>query len=144
MSINLVLFKKNGSQRAFPLRSGVTLIGRRRSCDLQIPVMSVSRKHCEINRKNKVVKICDLSSHNGTSLNGKPIDKAVIQAGDYIKIGPLTFLLQIDGKPANPSLPINQSNLRKRLRKSELVDSETNISEEELFGSLPDGDEAEN
>jgi pSer/pThr/pTyr-binding forkhead associated (FHA) protein len=45
------------------------------------------------------VKVRDLGSHNGTYLNGKRIDEATVQAGDYIKIGPLTFLLQVDGQP---------------------------------------------
>ncbi|MHC4184800.1 MAG: hypothetical protein ACYSR4_02560, partial [Planctomycetota bacterium] len=34
-------------------------------------------------------------------LNGKRINEAVIQAGDHIKVGPLTFALQIDGQPEN-------------------------------------------
>ena len=99
MDINLVLFKKNGSRKMFPLPSSVTVIGRRHSCDLRIPLTSVSKKHCQLTHNNGVLKIRDLGSRNGTILNNKRIDEAVIQANDSIKIGPLTFLFQIDGYP---------------------------------------------
>jgi len=112
MDVNLVLLKKNGSHKFFPLPSSVTVIGRRHSCDLCIPLMSVSRRHCQLNYDDGVLKIRDLDSRNGTYLKGKRIDEAVIQAGDSIKIGPLTFVLQIDGQPqtiAEPDLAARSS-----------------------------------
>ncbi|MHC4259649.1 MAG: FHA domain-containing protein, partial [Planctomycetota bacterium] len=99
MDINLVVLKKNGSKKIFRLPGGVTVIGRRSNCDLYIPLTSVSRKHCQLNRHEGLLKIRDLGSRNGTYLNGKRIDEAVIQAGDNVKVGPLTFTLQIDGQP---------------------------------------------
>ncbi len=99
MDVNLVLFKKDGAQQAFPLPSNITVIGRRHDCDLYIPLMPVSRKHCQLSQNKESLKIRDLDSRNGTFLNGKRIDEETLKAGDYIKIGPLTFLLQIDGEP---------------------------------------------
>jgi len=99
MDANLVLFKKDGSQKAFSLPSDLTVIGRRHDCDLCIPLMVVSRRHCQLSQNNETVKIRDLDSKTGTFINGKRISDATVQAGDYITIGPLTFLLQIDGEP---------------------------------------------
>lgn len=99
MDVNLVLLKKDGSHRFFPLPSTVTVIGRRHSCDLCIPLASVSKKHCQLNSDDGVLKIRDLGSRNGTQLNGKRINQATIKAGDSVKIGPLTFVLQINGQP---------------------------------------------
>ena len=99
MDVNLVLFKKDGAQQAFSLPSNITIIGRRHDCDLCIPLMPVSRKHCQLSQNKEALKIRDLDSRNGTFLNGKRIDEETLKAGDYIKIGPLTFLLQIDGEP---------------------------------------------
>jgi len=99
MDVNLVLFKKDGSQKAFSLPGETTIIGRRHDCDLCIPLSVVSKRHCQLNQNNEAVKIRDLDSRNGTFLNGKRINETTVQAGDYIRIGPLTFLLQIDGKP---------------------------------------------
>jgi len=105
VDVNLVLFKKNGSHKIFPLPSDVTVIGRRSNCDLYIPATSVSRKHCQLNRHQGALKVRDLSSRNGTYLNGKRVDEAEIKAGDSIKVGPLTFVLQIDGQPKNINMP---------------------------------------
>ena len=99
MDVNLVLFKKDGSQKAFSLPSNITVIGRRHDCDLYIPLMPVSRKHCQLSQNKETLKIRDLDSRNGTFLNGKRIEEETLKAGDYITIGPLTFLLQIDGEP---------------------------------------------
>ncbi len=99
MDVILVLFKKDGSQKAFTVASDNTIIGRRHDCDLCIPLTVVSKRHCQLNLNNEAVKIRDLGSRNGTFLNDKRIDEATVQPGDYIRIGPLTFLLQIDGEP---------------------------------------------
>jgi pSer/pThr/pTyr-binding forkhead associated (FHA) protein len=61
--------------------------------------MSVSKRHCQLNCDGGALNIRDLGSRNGTYLNGKRINEAVIKAGDAIEIGPLTFIFQIDGHP---------------------------------------------
>jgi len=61
--------------------------------------MAVSRRHCQLSQNNEALKIRDLDSRSGTFINGKRISEATVQAGDYITIGPLTFLLQIGGEP---------------------------------------------
>ncbi len=99
MDVTLVLLKENGTRRAFPLPGSVTVIGRRSDCDLYIPVSSVSKRHCQLNRDKGVLKIRDLGSRNGTYLNGKRVEEVLVQAGDRLKVGPLTFVFQIDGQP---------------------------------------------
>ena len=106
MDVNLVLFKKSGSRREFRLPSNVTIIGRRQDCDLCIPLMVVSRKHCEINKVKGKLKIRDLGSSNGTYINGKRItEEAEVNPGDYLQIGPLAFGLQINGTPEHVAVP---------------------------------------
>jgi pSer/pThr/pTyr-binding forkhead associated (FHA) protein len=94
--------------------------------------MSVSRKHCQLNYDDGVLKIRDLDSRNGTYLNGKRIDEAVIQAGDSIKIGPLTFVLQIDGQPqtiAEPDLATRNSSNQDAATK-DIIDEQLDNSAE--------------
>jgi len=105
MDVNLVLFKKNGSRKDFRLPSNVTVIGRRQDCDLCIPLMVVSRKHCEINKTREALTVRDLGSSNGTYLNGKRITEAEVRPGDYLQIGPLAFGMQIDGTPEHIAVP---------------------------------------
>ncbi len=99
MTANLILITNGESDKAFPLPGDVTVIGRRRNCDLRIPLDSVSRRHCQLTIEGDQLKIQDLGSRNGTLLNGKPIKENRIKAGDVIKIGPIIFGLQIDGQP---------------------------------------------
>lgn len=140
MDVNLVLVKKNGSQKAFSLSSGVTVIGRRHDCDLRIPLISVSRRHCQLNRDEGALKIRDLGSRNGTYVNGKRIDEVVIQAGDYIEVGPLKFLLQIDGEPKDMAKPDRAAQLLPQKSASK-ADSEAD--DFESFIELDEIDELE-
>lgn len=100
MQVNLVFLKKNGTTSSFPLPSTVTFIGRRQDCDFCIPLMVVSRKHCEINLDQGKVTVRDLQSRNGTLINGERIEDRDVQAGDVLKVGPVEFVFQIDGVPA--------------------------------------------
>ena len=102
MNANLVLLKRNGTTKAFPLPGSVTVVGRQQECDLCIPLMVVSRKHCEINHDGGILRVRDLGSRNGTLVNGKKIADAVLNPGDTLHIGPVSFAIQLDGVPAEP------------------------------------------
>jgi predicted component of type VI protein secretion system len=106
MNASLVLLKKNGSHKAFPLPSNVTVVGRRHDCDLRIPLPTVSRRHFQISQNTESLKIRDLDSKGGTFINGERVNgDTVIKAGDYIRVGPVTFVCQIDGQPEKIAPP---------------------------------------
>lgn len=119
MDVNLVLFKNNGEYKTFSLPDSVVVIGRRHDCDLQIPLLSVSRRHCQINANKDTLKVRDLGSRNGTYINEKRIDEATVKPGDYLRIGPLTFLLQIDGQPEDIVPPKQAAKKTPKKEKSE-------------------------
>lgn len=101
MDVVLVMFKDD-ERREFPLPKKKTIIGRRPDCDLRIPTSDVSRRHCEIGpgEKRSELVVRDLGSSNGTYVNDKRVAEAKLQAGDRLTIGPITFIVQIDGQPA--------------------------------------------
>ncbi len=138
MDVNLVLFKKDGSQKAFSLPDSTTVIGRRHDCDLCIPLKTVSRRHCQLNQNNEAVKIRDLGSRIGIFLNGKRIDEAALKPGDYIRIGPLIFLLQIDGEPEKiiPPKPSKPKPAKPKPAQKEIPKGKALA--EELSGSFPE------
>ena len=106
MDVSLVLLKKNGSHKAFDLRSSITVLGRRHDCDLRIPLPTVSRKHCELSLNGNTLEIRDLDSKGGTFVNDQRVNgETSVKAGDYIRVGPLTFLCRIDGKPEQITAP---------------------------------------
>jgi pSer/pThr/pTyr-binding forkhead associated (FHA) protein len=139
MDVNLVLLKKNGSRKIFPLPSEITTIGRHRSCDLHIPLASVSKKHCQLHLDSGVLKLRDMGSKNGTNLNGKPVEEAVIQPGDFIEVGPLKFQVQIDNQPKDAAAPAkpqqkpaNQNNPSHKPQQKTAPNSEANEADSML------------
>ncbi len=100
MQVELVMFKSDGSRRDFTIAEGVTIVGRKHTCDLRIPLTSVSRQHCELTLKQNQLLVRDLGSSNGTFHNGNRVQSATLKAGDELAIGPVTFTVVVDGKPA--------------------------------------------
>lgn len=142
MNVNLVFYKKNGTHRVIPLPSSVTMIGRRRSCDLRIPLTSISRKHCQLNLNQGVWMIRDLGSRNGTYLNGKRVKEDVIQAGDSIGIGPLAFMFQVDGQPA-PASQHQSAEVKPSREDLPAEDTAGSAAGDDEFGSAIELDDAE-
>ena len=101
MEVKLVFIRKDRTTQSFPLPSAVTFIGRRQDCDLCIPLSMVSRRHCEIYSEFDLIMIRDLKSRNGTFVNHESIEETQLKAGDTLRIGPIHFIVQIDGVPEN-------------------------------------------
>jgi len=99
MEASLVMFKADGTRRDFPLRPGSLVVGRKNSCELRIPLSSVSRQHCEVTVEGDSVKLRDLGSSNGTYHNSIRVQEAELSAGDEVVVGPVVFTLVIDGVP---------------------------------------------
>jgi hypothetical protein len=72
----------------FPLRDGVTTVGRGRGADIRLDDPSVSRLHAELVRRGPYVYVVDLGlSRNGTRVNGRPIARRVLDEGDVLSFG---------------------------------------------------------
>ncbi len=104
MQAVLVMFKSDGERRSFSLPRDITVIGRREDCDLRIPLGDVSRKHCRLIKEGEELRIEDLGSSNGTFLNGMRIQEATLQAGDQVQIGPVGFIIQLNGQPTDDDI----------------------------------------
>ena len=104
MQAVLVMFRSDGEHRSFSITRDMTVVGRREDCDLRIPLGDVSRKHCRLVRDGDSLRLEDLGSSNGTYLNGQRVQEAVLNPGDSVQVGPVVFVLQIDGVPADDEL----------------------------------------
>ena len=98
------MFRSDGERRSFSMARDMTVIGRREDCDLRIPLGEVSRKHCRILRDGDSLKLEDLGSSNGTFLNGQRVQEAMLSPGDTLQVGPVVFVLQVDGQPSDDEL----------------------------------------
>jgi len=99
MDVKLVMFKANGQRKDFPIVKPSSVIGRAETCDLRIPLLSVSRRHCQMSISDDAVKVKDLASSNGTYVNNQRVSETELHAGDRLVIGPVVFTIQIDGQP---------------------------------------------
>jgi pSer/pThr/pTyr-binding forkhead associated (FHA) protein len=104
MQAVLVMFRNDGERRSFSITREMTVIGRRQDCDLMIPLGEISRKHCRILRDGDSLRLEDLGSSNGTFYNGRRVQESVLAAGDTIQVGPVSFVVQIDGVPADDEI----------------------------------------
>jgi len=104
MQVVLVMFRADGERRSFSIVRDMTVVGRREDCDLRIPLGEVSRKHCRLIMDGEAVRLEDLGSSNGTFHNGERVREATLSPGDTVQIGPVTFMVQIDGVPADEDM----------------------------------------
>src|SRR5580700_11757582 len=104
MQVVLVMFRADGERRSFSIVRDMTVVGRREDCDLRIPLGEVSRKHCRLIKDADAIRVEDLGSSNGTFHNGERVREANLGAGDTVQIGPVTFMVQIDGVPADEDM----------------------------------------
>jgi len=81
---------------SWDLEPGSYILGRKAECDWCVADKTVSRNHArvEIAEGLEEVKVFDLGSHNGTSVNGDRIDEAVLKPGDAVSFGNTEFRLE--------------------------------------------------
>lgn len=72
----------------FRLRPGtVKTVGRATRADFIVDAPLVSRLHCRLESAADELEVIDLSSTNGTYVNGKRVTRAQLQAGDRLRVG---------------------------------------------------------
>ena len=106
MHVALFMFTADGQRRRFPLQRDITVIGRREDCDLRIPLTEVSRKHCRLVKNTSGLRLEDLGSSNGTFHNGNRVRETIVEPGDRVQVGPVVFIVQIDGLPADDAVEL--------------------------------------
>jgi adenylate cyclase len=77
----------NDEDRTVSLTSGRVRLGRGNDNDLVLADVSVSRYHAEILREAESWSVHDLKSTNGVDVNGVPVERAPLRAGDVLSIG---------------------------------------------------------
>jgi pSer/pThr/pTyr-binding forkhead associated (FHA) protein len=139
MQVNMVIFKRDGQRKDISLAKPVSVIGRRDDCDLRVPLLGVSRQHCQVIAKDGKVTLKDLNSSNGTFVNDKRVNQQDLKPGDRVQVGPVTFVIQIEGKPAKISPPMKPKKASATARRNEEVDVEL-AAEDDAFAQLVMGD----
>jgi hypothetical protein len=91
----------DGAEQKIPLQSATVTLGRGLESDVRLKDIKASRRHCQIVKTAKGYQCVDLSSGNGTYVNGVQIKTHMLGSGDRITIGSTTISFE-DGAPRAP------------------------------------------
>ncbi len=87
----------------FPLIGAAARIGRSSKSDIQIVDASISRMHAEIRIEADSVILVDLSSANGSLVNGQRVGQPVrLTEGDIVQLGDISLLFTGDPDQVDP------------------------------------------
>lgn len=99
------------------LIEGPITVGRDPGNDIVLPHQGISRKHVKFSKKAGDFFVEDMGSHNGTSVNGRLIQKSRLSSEDVIHIGETHFFFKI--------------------LDHQLTEEEQLMNKDELFGAFP-------
>jgi len=95
--------------REIALSKERTTIGRRSHNDVVIDNLAVSGEHAVIFNSGADTYLEDLGSTNGTTVNGQPIKKHLLHAGDTIEVGKYHLRYLTDGVAPAAEVDIDTS-----------------------------------
>jgi pSer/pThr/pTyr-binding forkhead associated (FHA) protein len=82
----------------FRVRKGaIKTVGRAPQADFVVDAPLVSRLHCRIEAGEDQLEVADLSSTNGTFVNGKRVKRASLTSGDRLRVGRIE--LSVERRP---------------------------------------------
>jgi predicted component of type VI protein secretion system len=101
MKVQLVVVRGKPEGKVIPLIGPTFKIGRGETCHLRPNSEQVSREHAEFTIGADGVVVRDLSSRNGTLVNGKALtaEACRLKDRDLVQVGPLTFAVSIQDAP---------------------------------------------
>ena len=88
------VFENEVPQKTVDLRVGAVTIGRATDSDIHIKDSTVSSQHAKIVTYFDASYIEDLESTNGTFVNGKRVQKHILNPGDVISVGTHTLKVE--------------------------------------------------
>jgi len=71
------------------------ILGRHSSADVRLCLPDISRRHCRWVYSDRCWKVIDLGSLNGTFVNDQPCQEMIVAQGDRVRIGSLTFSVDL-------------------------------------------------
>jgi two-component system cell cycle response regulator len=89
---HLIVLAGDNVGRTYRVEQTETVIGRAEDASIRVRDDGVSRRHAHIIREGDDVWLEDLSSANGTRVNGETIDRYPLRDGDKIQVGKKTIL----------------------------------------------------
>lgn len=95
-----IVFKKN-EHAPVDMQDAVTVGRSEKHANVVVKDTRLSRAHCRFELRDDAWSVVDLGSQNGTFLNGRRVQQAMIKAGDVITIGTVDMLFEETGPGGN-------------------------------------------
>jgi adenylate cyclase len=93
-----LIYGESKAPTRYPLKPGVTVIGRAAGCDVVLNDNSVSRAHARVVVTGDQCTVEDVGSRNGTYVNGLPIKSTALNDGDVIAIGHVMATIEVSAE----------------------------------------------
>ena len=118
--------------QVFRLADGGVSVGREPSNRVPVRDVTVSRRHCVIEMHDGQVQVTDLGSHNGTLVNGIPVNKRALRHGDVLRVGQseLLFVTEADVPELAPRVLYGNETTTDILKTVKIRDSRTPLPSE--------------
>ncbi len=107
----------------FTIQKSPSIVGRGSQCDIVLPGTHLSRQHAEIKIQGSLLHIRDLSSSNGTFVNGERITQGIAKPGDQIKFDSYSF------RVTGPEKDKNKTQVRRAVSNTFKPGKETDLSQ---------------
>ena len=101
------------------------IVGRSRDALINLSHPLVSRQHCELFEANGKLMVRDLDSLNGTFVGSRRISESVLQPGDLLTVGTVTFRALYEPGASDGSEDGGEKVSRQRPRKPSKDDPES-------------------
>jgi pSer/pThr/pTyr-binding forkhead associated (FHA) protein len=107
------------NKQIIPLTKAVTTLGRQLDNDIVFHEEFLSRFHAAIVYENEKYVLYDKDSTSGTFVNGRKIDRCVLNSGDLISLANIYIMFvnnnpKIAGKSLGTTQSLNKSGLREQ------------------------------
>ena len=124
LKASLIVLHGPDEGRIFQVNGDAVDVGRDTSCRIRLSDSQISRRHIELLHDKNGLTLHDLSSRNGTSVNGRPVNKIILNDGDLIRIGQTSMhcnLTNGDASPSDPSFQLSDSRPSISMNQEELA-----------------------
>jgi pSer/pThr/pTyr-binding forkhead associated (FHA) protein len=129
--------KRSGSVITLSLRT--TVVGRGPTCDVVIPHLSISRRHAELSLTGMSLTVRDLESRNGTYVDEHRIDSSEVRAGQLLRFGSVTFLIEGGSAADSPEAETQSLSQARDSMLAEVEKLNLTAAQRRVFDLLLDG-----
>ncbi len=141
MKAKLIPIVEGEVQRAIPLSpSDPLVVGRGEAADIPLLQSKVSRLHCRISFENGFYVIEDLESTNGTWVNNRRVQRAILFHHDRIAIGNAEFQFALEGDISDETSWVELGETTDTLFGTEIKQPAEHLAPSSLFLEIPEGE----